>query len=155
MRFIDGRNRHRASLDLGIEPSVREWEGDPDRLVSYVISTNLHRRHLSETQRGLIAGKLANLSNGSNQHQPRTEGRPIGLPSVSQPEAAVLMNVGLNTVKRAKVVLDCGVPELIKAVEEDKVSVSAVTSPHPASITTIPGTLRQIAAFADSLLRHR
>jgi hypothetical protein len=104
---------------------VREWGGDPEKLVAFVVSTNLHRRHLSETARGMIAGKLANLSNGTNLHRPMIEGSPIGLPSVSQTEAADLLNVGLNTVKRSKSVIDHGVPELVREVEQDRVSVSA------------------------------
>ena len=107
-----------------------EWDSDPDKLVAYVVSTNLHRRHLSETQRGLISGRLANLSNGTNQHRAQSEGSSIDLPSVSQAEAADLLNVGLNTVKRARTVIDHGVPELVREVEQDRINVTAAAEIH-------------------------
>jgi len=47
--IIDGRNRHRACIELGIDPHFRTWAGDGS-LVSFVVSLNLHRRHLTPTQ---------------------------------------------------------------------------------------------------------
>jgi phage N-6-adenine-methyltransferase len=47
--ILDGRNRHMACLELGIEPKCYEYTGDDPE--SYVISKNLHRRHLSKEQR--------------------------------------------------------------------------------------------------------
>ncbi|WZP01146.1 hypothetical protein EP7_005595 (plasmid) [Isosphaeraceae bacterium EP7] len=76
----------------------------------------------------MIAGRLANLSNGTNQHRPMIEGSPIELPSVSQAEAGDLLNVGLNTVKRSKSVIDHAVPELVEMVDRDEVAVSAAAT---------------------------
>jgi len=52
--IIDGRNRHRACLELGIQPRFRTWDGQGS-LVSFVVSLNLHRRHLTSSQRAVIA----------------------------------------------------------------------------------------------------
>lgn len=52
-RIIDGRNRYRACCDLGVEPSYRTWGGDGS-LVAFVVSLNLHRRHLDTGQRSMI-----------------------------------------------------------------------------------------------------
>ena len=52
--IIDGRNRHRACIELGITPQFRTWSGDGS-LVSFVVSMNLHRRHLTSSQRAVIA----------------------------------------------------------------------------------------------------
>lgn len=83
-----------------------------------VVSLNLKRRHLSESQRGAVAAKLANMA----------EGRPADtaqICAVSQDEAARMLNVSRRTVQTAKSVLEQGTPELISAVESGKVSVSA------------------------------
>jgi hypothetical protein len=45
-RIIDGRNRYRACCELSIEPEYHTWNGSGS-LVSFVVSLNLHRRHLT------------------------------------------------------------------------------------------------------------
>lgn len=53
-QIIDGRNRYNACLKLGLKPIIREWDGIGS-LVSFVVSLNLHRRHLTSSQRAVIA----------------------------------------------------------------------------------------------------
>lgn len=119
--ILDGRNRHRACEIAGVSPRFEEYTGkDP---MQFVISHNLHRRHLDESQRGMIAARLANLKHGTNQHG---EDSPIGLSSShTQSEAAALLNVGTSTVKRARAVLTKGEPELAEMVAAGKLSVAA------------------------------
>ena len=112
-KILDGRNRYRACLVAGMEPDFEDYTGDDP--VSYVISLNLRRRHLDESQRAMVAAKLATLRLGDNQH---SEGLPIG-------RGSELLNVGERTVARAREVTEHGVPELVQAVEQGKVSVSA------------------------------
>lgn len=52
--IIDGRNRYRACVDLGIEPKFRQWEGDGS-LVAFVVSLNARRRQLSTGQKAACA----------------------------------------------------------------------------------------------------
>ena len=62
--ILDGRNRYKAIRAIGQWDLLRvvEYEGDQDPL-DYVISVNLNRRHLDESQRAMIAAKLANMRN--------------------------------------------------------------------------------------------
>ncbi len=53
-QIIDGRNRYRACLELGIEPHLQEWGGE-GTVVEFALSRNLHRRHLSSGQKAVIA----------------------------------------------------------------------------------------------------
>jgi ParB-like chromosome segregation protein Spo0J len=54
--LIDGRNRLRACLDLGVEPRTKEYDFDllPAR---YIIAKNLERRDLTEDQRVAVAAQ--------------------------------------------------------------------------------------------------
>jgi ParB-like chromosome segregation protein Spo0J len=120
-KILDGRNRYRACEAGGVEPTFTVYQGDDP--VAYVVSLNLRRRHLDESQRAMVAAKLATLKLGDNQH---SEG-----PSIE--EASRLLNVGHASVERAKTVHHTGAPELIHAVERGAVSVSAA-----ADVATLP-----------------
>jgi N6-adenosine-specific RNA methylase IME4/ParB-like chromosome segregation protein Spo0J len=122
-KILDGRNRYRACLEAGVEPTFMVYSGDD--AVAYVISLNLRRRHLSESQRAMVAAKLATMKRGDNQHS------PIG--ETSQARAAELLNVGKRSVERAADVREGGTPELVHAVEQGAVSVSAA-----ADVATLP-----------------
>jgi N6-adenosine-specific RNA methylase IME4 len=114
-KILDGRNRYRACLELGLLPEFVYYEGDNP--FSYVVSLNLKRRHLDESQRAMVAAKLANMVQGT-----RTDIRSID--TMSQPKAAELLNVSVPSVKRAKQVIEHGTPEMIHAVEQGEVTVS-------------------------------
>ena len=43
-KIIDGRNRHRACLEAGVEPRFRQYEGTDEWLVQFILSENLERR---------------------------------------------------------------------------------------------------------------
>lgn len=136
-QILDGRNRWRACEAGGIASRpMREYEGDDP--VGFVVSLNLHRRHLDESQRAMVAGKIATLP----AHRP-SETAPIG--AVSQDNAADMLNVGRRSVQRAREVLDQGAPELIAAVERGQVSVSAA-----ADVAELPkGEQREIVARGE------
>jgi N6-adenosine-specific RNA methylase IME4 len=113
-RILDGRNRYRACLAADIECRFETYQGDDP--VAYVVSLNLRRRHLDESQRAMAAAKLATLRDG--QRADLVEGLPIG-------RASELLSVGERSVARAREVQERGAPELVQAVEQGKVSVSA------------------------------
>jgi len=56
-RILDGRNRYKACLELGIEPRFETWNAQGS-LVMFVISMNLHRRHLNSSQKAVIAMEI-------------------------------------------------------------------------------------------------
>ncbi|RFP39440.1 S-adenosylmethionine-binding protein, partial [Klebsiella oxytoca] len=99
-QLIDGRHRYRACCELGIEPKVEEVPVDQS-IERLVISLNQHRRHLLESQRAMIAARLANIGLGGNQH---TGG-------LSQQQAADDLDVSVASVQRAKSVLVRGTDE--------------------------------------------
>ena len=149
-KILDGRNRYRACTELDIESPTRKWDGKGDPL-DYVISKNLHRRHLNESQRGAVASKIATLQRRDNQH--------AQICASSQAEAAKKLNVSRRTIQKARVVLDKGVPELQAAVESGQVSVSAASevAKMPASRQSeiVAGGRKSIVAAAKKNKRRR
>jgi ParB-like chromosome segregation protein Spo0J len=115
-KILDGRNRYQACELAGVEPDFVAYEGsDP---LGHVISHNLRQRHLSASQRAMIAAHLANMKQGA-----RTDLTAIA--AMSQADVAKMLNVSVDSIQRAKKVREKAVLELSKAVEADKVSVSA------------------------------
>lgn len=55
-KILDGRNRYRACLAAGIAASWMEFKGDDP--AAYVISANIHRRHLTAEQKRELIAKL-------------------------------------------------------------------------------------------------
>lgn len=84
----------------------------------------MKRRHLNESQRGMVAARIATLTHGGDRGNQYTGGKRSIDPLPTQQQAAEAMNVSEATVKRAKTVLINGVPELIEAVERGEIAVS-------------------------------
>lgn len=149
--ILDGRNRYNILLHLvetgevlgpgwghragePLEPEHLEpdnsWfhkfnrnvDGDP---LPWVLSKNLKRRHLDESQRAMVAARLANMGVGrpkafdpAPDHIPQING-------ISARASAAMLNVGTRSVESARNVLRDGTPELQRAVERGNVAVSA------------------------------
>jgi hypothetical protein len=113
-KILDGRNRYRACKELKLTPDTKLLPAGTDP-VGFVLSANLHRRHLNESQRAMVAAKLASLSVGANQHT--KEGLSIE-------RASKLSTASVATANRCKRVLNDGVPELAQMIEKGQVAAS-------------------------------
>jgi hypothetical protein len=114
---------------------------------AHVISLNMKRRHLDESQRTMLATRIATLGDGQRQ-----VGQLADVPT--QEQVVEMLNVGERTVRRAREVLNEGVPEVISAVERGAVSVSAAANvarlPEPKQREIIStGTKPVTAAVRD------
>ena len=126
-QLIDGRHRVRAMQELGINVGYHSSEiyesADP---LAFAISVNLKRRHLTTSQRAMVANKLATLQNGSNQHV--IEGTSFDGPNLKQEEAAKALNVSLPSVQRARALEREAAPEVAAAVHAGTVTLNAATN---------------------------
>jgi ParB-like chromosome segregation protein Spo0J len=138
-QILDGRHRYDAANAANRELTDKdftEFKGmGKDAALKFVISQNVNRRHLNESQRAIIAAQIANLEKGANQHT--IEGGSIDLPT-----AAKMLNVGEASVKRAKKVLTKAAPEIVEQVRQGKIRVSAVgkkvlAKPHAEQMKTL------------------
>lgn len=113
-KIVDGRRRSLACRLAGVEPTVRHVS--PDDAVQYVLSLNLHRRHLTTSQRAMVAAEVATLA----KHQKKGDASN----EASQEDAAKLLSVSRSAVQRAKAVLDSGDDALITSVKTGELPVS-------------------------------
>ena len=150
-QLVDGRNRWLACERAGVEPRVvsREFRDDSEA-GRWIVAQNVHRRHLTTSQRAMLAARALPLyeeparerqreaASEAAAARPRDEaGRlqvPANLPEPgavprhereARSEAASAFNVSPRAVQAAKAVATRGVPELAQAVADGEVSVSA------------------------------
>ena len=139
-KIIDGRNRFLACQNTGTVPRFRAWDGSGS-LVEFVISLNLHRRHLDDSQRSMVGVKAVpwfEIEAKQRQLATQLAGRnPDGTPKFSvsanlrspkkgkaSDDAARAVNVSPRTMQNAIKVNKEGTPELIESVWSGKTAVS-------------------------------
>jgi len=134
--ILDGRNRLKACLAAQVKPRFERYQGKD--LVGYVISANLHRRHLNESQRALVAARLAKLEPG----QRLETGKFAGL---TQEQAGAALKVGERSVRHARTVLERAVPELVRQVEAGTMAVSTAADIAVRPVDTQRAVAKQLA----------
>lgn len=115
-KILDGRNRYRSCVELGIEPLFEEYTGDD--ALAHVLSLNLYRRQLTVAQRALIAAEFSSLKSVGDEST--VPGSPLAVE-----EASKLMAVSPRSVSSACKVVREGAPELLASVRQGAVTVSA------------------------------
>jgi ParB-like chromosome segregation protein Spo0J len=149
--ILDGGNRYRACIEAGIEPSFVEFGGG--NLVSFVLSANLHRRHMSAAQQAAIVASAQNWA----------EAQSVGRPKKSAPESTFLdttekraaqSGASVATQRRADAVAKAD-PELAAKVAHGAVSLPRAVeqvAPQLASRKASPARepIAQPANDADS-----
>jgi ParB-like chromosome segregation protein Spo0J len=117
--LIDGVNRGRVCDKFGLKPWIIKWDGKPGEEIPYVISQNLARRHLDQSQKAMIAERLAALRQGQRQ-----TGKSAGLPT--QAAAAKMMKVGERIVRTARKIRKETSANVTRLVEAGRLTVNAV-----------------------------
>ena len=113
-KILDGRNRYLACQMLNIEPDYVPFDGkDP---LPFVVSRNLCRRHLSESQRAMVAAAIIEL-------QRKESGRS----EVSIADAARQLNVSERLVSHAVKVMHDGTEKDVEDIMSGERRVRAVS----------------------------
>jgi hypothetical protein len=105
--------------DVPVDSPFRFVNYNGDDPLGFVISKNLQRRHLDESQRAMVAAKVANMRQGE-----RTDTLSANLQKVSQAQAAQMVNVSTRSVSDAVKVYERGSGDLAKAVVSRQIPVS-------------------------------
>jgi len=114
--IVDGRNRYKACIELGIEPYIRLFEGDDP--LAYILSMNLHRRQLSTSQRATCAARLHWMT-----VKPR-RGKAKCNSTLTVEQIAAQFGVSRKLIFDAAEVLRDGCDLLIEAVDRGDIRVS-------------------------------
>lgn len=119
---LDGRHRlDAAELSEAEDVPVRYVDVPESEQVDYVIRAAICRRHLNESQRALLAAKIATVGRGRQAAD--LEGANLHVQTVEQ--AAKLLNVSPRSVKSARSVLASGHEALAQAIAAGDTTVSA------------------------------
>lgn len=138
-KILDGRRRWLACKKLEIAPKTRVLDTcDP---LAYVVSLNLRRRQLTESQAAILIIKINSyrrahdthvedakerhktLSGRPSENKPRARGPGVSEPRRARDDDAKLLNVSGRTIQRAIDVGKKGVLEVIDAVEKGSLSL--------------------------------
>jgi ParB-like chromosome segregation protein Spo0J len=114
--ILDGRNRERACEKAGVKPVYREWPGPESGAIAFVLSQNLHRRHLTVSQRAMLAVRLKTMLGD----------QVVILPpgKKSRDVAAEAMGISPSSVQHAVKIVSEAEPALAEAVAGGKIVVS-------------------------------
>lgn len=130
---LDGGNRYRACIEAGVEPLLQEFTGtDP---VSFVLSANLHRRHLTPGQQATIVSRAQDWTRAHCAGGDRKSDQSATLHLDSVSDRAAQSGASIRTQKMADKVSRES-PELAKRVAHGEISLPKALeqlSPKPSA----------------------
>ena len=113
-KILDGRSR-RDACEAAQKPARYETLPPGTDPLAYAISQNLYRRHLSESQRAMVASAIANHRRGGH---PGSQGATVRIG-----DAARIAGVSTRAVERARTVRRRCDQAVVQAVVNGEVSV--------------------------------
>ena len=145
-RVVDGRCRLLACEILGIDPLVRYLRPEEDP-VEVAVSSNLVRRHDSESVRALAAARLLD---GLGRGEPK--GVVVSIETITDEKAGKKLGISRTSVARAKAILPH--PILVAAVEHGGVAVSDAYAIRDVGVDAQRRAVDAVAAGAATTLRR-
>lgn len=117
-KILDGRNRYLACKKAKAKPKFIQYIGKNP--IDHVVSLNLFRRHLNESQRALIAETIATARHGGNRKDQDANLRFVTINKASQ-----LLNVSPRFVNDARLIRR-NAPDLLDDIESGKRTIHDV-----------------------------
>lgn len=124
-KILDGRNRYKACNELGLKPKITTYSGNTP--IEYVISLNLKRRHLTQSQKAAVALDVMPMLEEEAEKR-MTLGKK--LPRVEDTgkateKAGEIFNVNRKYIQDAKKIKD-EKPDEFKEIKTGKKNISEV-----------------------------
>lgn len=139
-KILDGRHRIKACLELGSNQWLNflaEYDTDPRDEVQVALTFNLHRRHLTASQKAMIGDDVAAIyKKQAKERQKLSKGRgqkgkedvPDLKSTQARDAAGKAVGVSGKSIDAANTVNTKGAPELAQAVRSGKVTVTAAAA---------------------------
>lgn len=134
-KILDGRNRYKACRELGIEPKYEDYKGDSP--VSYVISNNVKRRHLTAGQLATVgleslpylkeeAKKRMSMGGGDKKSGTQNLADPITNQGESREKAAEISGSNKEYIRQIEKIRDKD-PEGYEEIKQGKKTIHEVS----------------------------
>lgn len=124
-KILDGRHRYEACQIAETIPRFEQYKGNNP--LTFVVSANVNRRHLTDSQRAMIGAKMVTMKQGERTDTIASKGSlepSANLPKVSQEDAALAMGVSTRSITTAVKILDES-PKLAKQATDGQISLHA------------------------------
>lgn len=147
-KILDGRNRYKACEIAGVEPTVEQFTGTKSDALTFVWSTNFHRRHLTSSQAAMALAErkkidpkfVESVINPLQQEakEAKADGQKSGgrgkkknsvgkiPPSKTRDKVAKLHGTNAKSVATCAKILDEH-PELVADIKTGKKSITQAT----------------------------
>lgn len=139
-RLLDGRNRYAACRIAGVDVRQQTYHGDDP--IGFVVSVNIHRRHLTTGQKAMLALEVLSLIEAETKRGRPAKPKPADLFDADEPEtranrpelpedkrrartkAAQVVGTSGKAVGRAKRIAEAA-PDLAEKVKAGAVALDA------------------------------
>jgi hypothetical protein len=137
--ILDGRNRYSACTEARVEPRFEEFDDTKQTPLSFVLSKNLYRRHLTEGQRALKAEEMITTRHGDtsrldpksanadlgniNDLAPKSANADLKSEPVTRTDAARQWCVNIAAVDRAAFVRSHALPDVVAKVAAGRMTL--------------------------------
>ena len=145
-KVLDGRHRYEACRAAGVECTFRDYEGDDP--AAFVLSMNLARRHLTESQRAMVGARLVTEKRGGDRKSDRCLNSGI-----DQVAAARATNTSRFSVQQAARVIRGAAPSVVAAVDAGEVAVSDAAAVAGKARTVQEAAIEAVRAHPEKQAR--
>lgn len=143
--ILDGGNRYRACIEAGVKPKFAKHDGS--NLVQFVLSANLHRRHMTPGQQAAIVASAQDWAKAQPHGGDRRSDQAATLPLETVADRAAQSGASDRTQRMADKVVKAD-PDLGRQVAHGEVSL-------PAAVAKVENKPKPVRPEPEDKLRAR